>query len=29
LLFETGEKMQETIRTYWENQRGIRLWCAA
>ncbi len=29
MLFETGEKMQETIRTYWENQRGIRLWCAA
>ncbi|MDP2994082.1 MAG: PIG-L family deacetylase [Anaerolineales bacterium] len=29
MLFETGEKMQEAIRVYWENQRGIRLWCAA
>jgi len=29
MLFETGEKMQEAIHAYWENQRGIRLWCAA
>jgi LmbE family N-acetylglucosaminyl deacetylase len=29
MLFETREKMQEAIRVYWENQRGIRLWCAA
>jgi LmbE family N-acetylglucosaminyl deacetylase len=29
MLFETGEKMQETICAYWGNQRGIRLWCAA
>jgi LmbE family N-acetylglucosaminyl deacetylase len=29
VLFETGEKMQEAIRLYWENQRGVRLWCAA
>jgi LmbE family N-acetylglucosaminyl deacetylase len=27
MLFETGEKMQEAIRVYWENQRGIQLWC--
>jgi LmbE family N-acetylglucosaminyl deacetylase len=26
LLFENGKKMREIIRTYWENQRGIRLW---
>ncbi|MCX6100201.1 MAG: PIG-L family deacetylase, partial [Candidatus Bipolaricaulota bacterium] len=26
LLFETEEKMQEAIRVYWENQRGIRMW---
>jgi LmbE family N-acetylglucosaminyl deacetylase len=29
MLFETGEKMEEAIRANWENQRGIRLWCAA
>ena len=29
MLFETGEKMQEAIRLYWEDQRGIRLWHAA
>jgi LmbE family N-acetylglucosaminyl deacetylase len=29
MLFETGEKMQEAIRLYWENKRGVRLWCAA
>ena len=29
MLFESAEKMQEVIRTYWENQRGIQLWCAA
>ncbi len=29
ILFETGEKMQEAIRLYWENQRGVRLWRAA
>jgi LmbE family N-acetylglucosaminyl deacetylase len=26
MLFETGEKMQEAVRIYWENQRGIQLW---
>jgi LmbE family N-acetylglucosaminyl deacetylase len=29
MLFETRDKMQEAIRLYWENQRGIRLWGAA
>ncbi len=29
MLFETGEKMQEAIRLYWETRRGVRLWCAA
>ena len=29
MLFESGEKMREAIRAYWENQRGICLWCAA
>jgi len=28
ILFETEEKMREAIRLYWENQRGVRLWCA-
>jgi len=26
MLFETGEKMQEAIRLYWENSHGIGLW---
>lgn len=26
MLFETGEKMQEAIRLYWESSHGIRLW---
>jgi LmbE family N-acetylglucosaminyl deacetylase len=26
MLFETGEKMQEAIRVYWEDRHGIRLW---
>lgn len=29
ILFETGEKMQGTIRAYWENLHGVRLWRAA
>jgi len=29
MLFETGEKMQEAIRVYWENQHGVRLWRSA
>jgi LmbE family N-acetylglucosaminyl deacetylase len=28
MLFESGEKMQEAIRVYWEDQRGVRLWRA-
>jgi LmbE family N-acetylglucosaminyl deacetylase len=27
MLFETKEKMLEAIRSYWESQGGIRLWC--
>jgi LmbE family N-acetylglucosaminyl deacetylase len=27
MLFETGEKMEEAIRVYWERSQGIRLWC--
>ena len=27
MLFETGEKMREAIRIYWESQGGLRLWC--
>jgi hypothetical protein len=26
MLFETGEKMQEAIRVYWEGQHGVLLW---
>jgi LmbE family N-acetylglucosaminyl deacetylase len=26
MLFESGDKMQEAIRLYWENNHGIRLW---
>jgi LmbE family N-acetylglucosaminyl deacetylase len=28
MLFETGNKMEESIRTYWDHQRGVRLWRA-
>ncbi len=26
LLFETGEKMREAVRLYWETRRGVGLW---
>ena len=28
MLFDTREKMQNAIRIYWENQRGVQLWNA-
>jgi LmbE family N-acetylglucosaminyl deacetylase len=28
MLFESTEKMQEAIRVYWKDQRGVRLWRA-
>jgi LmbE family N-acetylglucosaminyl deacetylase len=29
MLFETGEKMQQAIRNYWEDQHAVRLWRAS